>query len=313
VDVPKSKGDGRMEAFSLKSKNLLKSEDVERFPQARTHPVFPKRFGNIDCSRISDLAQLIRILLNFGFRYDRVSPFLEVFKIHKMMSFTQEEVFAFHDLFLKVCCLDLKLSVQRRAMNRIGTLIFQGNLKTVSTNYVLFLYRSFRTNPILRHRFEDVTPNQVDQILDRFLAILKPGVKEEEFQKFALMDHYLYLSKLEHDEFTKFFLQRYQNENDFVANAKPIIWKLRGYMIMDYADQVMKLYNRFKTNPVLSVRLSIHEPSQTRAMISLMLELVKDPSYLDQMENVAELHLDLKITEEGFVQFELVFLEVCIK
>jgi len=109
-----------MEAFSLKSVYLLKSEDIELFLQnARTHPVLSKRLGNIDSSRMSELAQRIRILLNSSFKYDRVSLFRKVLKIHKIKSITQEEVFAFRDLLLKECCpADFKPLSVKKKINR---------------------------------------------------------------------------------------------------------------------------------------------------------------------------------------------------
>jgi len=314
--VLESKDGGGIMDFSLKSEHLLGIEDVERFLQkATTHPVLSKRFKNIDSSRMIDLAKRIRILLNYAFKYDRLDPFQEVFKIHRMMSITQEEVLAFRDLFLEECCpANLKpSSVQKKIMDSIGTSILQGNRKKSSANNVLFFYRSVSTNPILRHRFENITPNRIDLILKKFMSILKPGVKEDEFIKLARMHHHLYLTKLEYDEFTKLFLQRYRKDSNFVDDAKPIIEKLRGYMITEDADHTMKLYNRFKTNPVLSKRFTILQPKQTKAILMLMLELIEDPNYLDKMEKLAESHLDLKITEEEFVEFEKVFLQVCSK
>jgi len=58
--------------------------------------------GFTDC-RISDLSKRISVMLNYAFKYDTITPFVDVLKIHTTMGITEEEVNSFMDLLLETC------------------------------------------------------------------------------------------------------------------------------------------------------------------------------------------------------------------
>jgi len=62
-----------------------------------------ERFKTLDIKRKNYLARHICVALNYSFKYDRVSTFKQLIKIHRMMAITKEEVDAYIDLFIAEC------------------------------------------------------------------------------------------------------------------------------------------------------------------------------------------------------------------
>jgi len=84
--------------------NTLKQKDVEQFlNKAMKHEILSKRFKTLDKKRKSYLARHMCVALNYSFKYDRVSFFKELIKIHRTMGITKEELGAFNVLFIKEC------------------------------------------------------------------------------------------------------------------------------------------------------------------------------------------------------------------
>jgi len=79
-------------------------EDVERFIRAAMrNPVIGRRFKKFTDSRVSDLSERISVMLNYAFKYNTVTPFADVLRLHTTLGITEEEVDVFHKLLLKVC------------------------------------------------------------------------------------------------------------------------------------------------------------------------------------------------------------------
>jgi len=81
------------------------------------------------------------VALNYSFKYDRVSSFKELMKIHRMMAITKEEVDAFNALFIKECFTKTlpEISVQRRVLERVGKLLVDGCSNEIESEEVIFL------------------------------------------------------------------------------------------------------------------------------------------------------------------------------
>jgi len=79
-------------------------EDTAQFIRAAIANEFiGGRFkGFTDC-RISDLSKRISVMLNYAFKYDTLTPFVDVLKMHTTMGITEEEVNSFIDLLLERC------------------------------------------------------------------------------------------------------------------------------------------------------------------------------------------------------------------
>jgi len=72
---------------------LLEFEDVKRCLQkARTDPKLGYHFRSINDNRMSQMANRICTLLDYAFKYDRLYPFVGLFKYHTIMKLSQEEV-----------------------------------------------------------------------------------------------------------------------------------------------------------------------------------------------------------------------------
>jgi len=82
-------------------------EEVAKFIRAAMrHPVIGRRFKRFTDSRISDLSKRISVMLNYAFKYNTVTPFVDVLRLHTTLGITEEEVDAFHELLLKQCYSD---------------------------------------------------------------------------------------------------------------------------------------------------------------------------------------------------------------
>jgi len=130
----------------------LKKEVVERFlNEVMKHPILSKRFKTLDKKKKSYLARHICVALNYSFKYDRVTSFKELIKIHRMMAITKEEVDAFNELCINKCFSRRlpELSVQRRVLGRVGKLIVEGYSNETESEEVLFLYRALRKSNLI--------------------------------------------------------------------------------------------------------------------------------------------------------------------
>jgi len=79
-------------------------QDTTRFIRAAmSNKDIGGRFKACTDYRISHLSKRISVMLNYAFKYDTITPFVDVLKIHTTMGITEEEVNSFIDLLLETC------------------------------------------------------------------------------------------------------------------------------------------------------------------------------------------------------------------
>jgi len=277
------------------------------------HEILSKRFKTLDKKRKSYLARHMCVALNYSFKYDRVSSFKELMKIHRMMAITKEEVDAFNDLFIKECLSKTlpELSVQRRVLERVGKLIVEGYSNEIESEEVLFFYRALKKSNLIAPKFEDANLKHIHQILTEIRNLLKPGTKNE---RFAALSKYqsLNITGPQFDEFTKLYLQMHDSKVDFIERVKPIIKKIRGYVVNDKADDMKMLYHEIMANPLLGQHLRTMLFESLTKMVNTIFEFVQDPKYVDRMDEIVDFHRDLGLSVEEVDEFESLFLQMSI-
>jgi len=253
------------------------------------------------------------VALNYSFKYDRVSSFKELMKIHRMMAITKEEVDAFNFLFIKECFAKTvpELSVQRRVLERVGKLIVEGNSNEIESEEVLFFYRALRKSNIVGPKFEDANLKHIHQILTEIRSLLKPGTKNERFAALSKYQSYN-ITGPQFDECTKLYLQMHDSKVDFMERVKPIIKKIRGYMVNDNADDMKTFYHEIRMNPLLGEHLRTMLFESLIKMVNTIVEFVQDPKYVDRMDEIVDFHRDLGLSVEEVDEFESLFLQMSI-
>jgi len=158
-------------------------------------------------------------------------------------------------------------------------------------------------------RFVDVNLNDIHQILTEIRSLLKPGVAEE---RLAALSKYqsFNISGSEFDEFTKLYLQMHDSKVDFILQVKPIIKKIRGYVVNEKAEGMKKLYHEIRVNRVFSWHLRSILFESLIKMANAIFKFVEDPENLEQMDEIVDLHRDLRISKEEVDEFESLFLRM---
>jgi len=100
----------------------------------------------------------------------------------------------------------------------------------------------------------DVNLNDIHQILTEIRSLLKSGVANE---RLAALSKYqsFHITGSEFDEFTKLYLQMHDSKVDYILRVKPIIIKMRGYVVNEKAEDMKKLYHETMVNRVFSCYL----------------------------------------------------------
>jgi len=291
---------------------LMEFEDVKRCLQkARTDPKLGYHFRSINDNRMSQMANRICSLLDYAFKYDRLYPFVGVFKYHTKMKLSQEEVDAFFDLLVNECFVGKGknglLPCQARVLNRIKTVILHGGLKAVSQNDITEFKRNLQYNHVLKERFQSVTLKQVEKIMLQFINILKPTVKEELMEMVIDRHKNHWISGEEYDEFTKEFLSLYE-DRDFLYEAAPVLSEMRKRIVVFEPIHELYIYNQFLKSHIFATRFSEIEPKKLRAIVSKIVKCVTEyPRSTDDIRTVAISHIALKLTELEIRELEDVF------
>jgi len=192
---------------------LMEFDDVMRCLQrARTDPKIGYHFCSINDTRISQMANRICSLVDYAFKYDRLYPFVGLFKYRTIMKLSQEEVDAFFDLLVDECFVgkgkNWLMPCQAKVLNRIKTLTLHGSLKAISQNDITEFKRKIQHNHVLKDRFKSITSKQVEKIMHQFINILKPTVKEELMEMVIDKHKNHWISEEEYDEFTNLVCMR---------------------------------------------------------------------------------------------------------
>jgi len=205
----------------------LNLDCIMRFlEKAKTHAIIGHRFKDIKDSRLVQIGERMLALLNYAFKYDRIYPFASLFGVHTMMNLTDDEVNAFFELLRKESFthgVEL-LPPNLRILNRIKTFILHGSMKTISDTDIIQFQSILQSNLILKDRFQNITSKQTKHVMTMFLKVLRPGkLKErEKLVKEIITKHELmWISSAEYNEFTKLFLQLYE-DSDFLTEAAPV-------------------------------------------------------------------------------------------
>jgi len=291
---------------------LMDIEDVKRCLQkAKTDAKLGYHFSSINDNRMSQMANRICSLLDYAFKYDRLYPFIGLFKYHTMMKLSQEEVDAFFDLLVNECFVGKGknglMPCQAKVLNRIKTLILHGSLKAVSQNDIAEFKRNLQHNHVLKERFQFVTLKQVEKIMHQFINILKPTATEELMEMLIDKHKNYWISEEEYDEFIKEFLSLYE-DRDFLNEAAPVLSEVRKRMVVFAPNHELHVYNQFLTSRIFAIRFSDIEPEKLRAIVSKMVKCVTDfPRSTDDIRTIAISHITLKLTELEIRELEDVF------
>jgi len=281
---------------------LIKYADVRRcLEKARTDPILEHHFNKIEHDRLSQVADRICSLLDYAFKYDRIYPFVGLFKYHANMKLNQEEVDAFFDLLVSECFTRKGkkglIPTQSRVLSRIKTLILNGNMQAISKSDIIEFKRSLQHNEILKERFRKITLNQVENIMLQFIDILKPTVKDELIEKVIDKHRNHWITEVEYDEFTKEFFRLYE-DRDFLVEAEPILNKMRNGIVVSEPNIELHIYNEFLRSEIFVRRFSEVEPAKVRAKVSKIVKWVTEyPRCADEMKDVAISPVALKLTE----------------
>jgi len=99
---------------------------------------------------------------------------------------------------------------------------------------------------------------------------------------------------------------------DFIERVKPIIKKIRSYIVNDSADDMKMFYDEIMMNPLLGWHLRTMLLESLTKMVNTIVEFVQDPKYVDRMDEIVDFHRDLGLSAEEVDEFEGLFLKVSI-
>jgi len=97
---------------------------------------------------------------------------------------------------------------------------------------------------------------------------------------------------------------------DFIERVKPIIEKIRGYMVNDKADDMKTLYHEIRMNPLLGYHLRNMPFESLIKMVKTIVKFVEDPKFVDRMDEMVHFHRDLGLSGEEVDEFESLFLKM---
>jgi len=205
----------------------LNLDGIMRFlKKAKTHPLIGHRFKDIKDPRLVQIGERMLALLKYAFKYDRIYPFASLFGVHTMMALSDDEVNSFFELLIKEAFthgVEL-LPSHLRILNRMKTFILHGTMKSISNTDIIQFQSILQSNKILKDRFKNTTPKQTEHIMTMFMKVLRTPESEErkKLVKEIISKHELmWISSIEYYEFTKLFLELYEDK-DFLTEAAAV-------------------------------------------------------------------------------------------
>jgi len=99
---------------------------------------------------------------------------------------------------------------------------------------------------------------------------------------------------------------------DFIERVKPIIEKIRGYIVNDKADDMKTLYHEIRMNPLLGYHLRTILFESLNKMVKTIVKFVKNPKYVDHMDEIVHFHRDLGLSGGEVDEFESLFLRMSV-
>jgi len=302
--------------LSNENSRELNLDGIMRFlKKAKTHPIIGHRFKEIKDARMVQIGERMLALLRYAFKYDRIYPFTTLFSVHTMMALTDQEVNAFFELLIKEAFTNgvELLPSNLRILNRIKTFILHGNIKSISKTDILQFHSILQSNTILKERFKNITVKQTENIMTQFVKVLRPGSskeREELVNEIISKHELMWISATEYDEFTKLFLELYE-DRDFLTEAAPIRKQIGDGMIVSALNYELQIYRAFNKNAILLKRFKGVEPNKIKIIIQRIVKLIKEyPSGVAQVRSLAKSHVHLKLSELELMELERVFLSV---
>merc|ERR1719228_669758 len=217
-------------------------------------------------------------LLKYAFKYDRIYPFTSLFGVHTMMALTEDEVDAFFELLIKEAFTgDVLLPSHLRILNRIKNFILDGTMKSISNTDIIQFQSILQSNTILKERFENITTKQTEKIMKMFLKVLSPGKlneREKLVNEIISKHELMWISSVEYDEFTKVFLELYE-DRDFLTEAAPVRKQIGEGLIASEPSYKLQIWRAFNENGILLKRFSGVEPLVIKIIISQIVKLIK--------------------------------------
>jgi len=294
----------------------LNLDGIMRFlKKAKTSPIIGHRFKDIKDSRLVQIGRRMLALLKYAFKYDRIYPFASLFGVHTMMALTDNEVNAFFELLIEEAFshgVEL-IPSHLRVLNRIKTLILHGTMKSISNTDIIQFKSILQSNTILKDRFKNITTKQTAHIMTMFLEVLSPGkLKEREklVNEIISIHEFMWISSIEYDEFTKLFLELYE-DRDFLTEAAPVRKQIGEGLIVSKLNYELQIWRAFNKNDILLKRFAGVEQHSIKIIISQIVKLINEyPMGVEQVEALAKSHVHLKLSELELMELERVFLSV---
>jgi len=299
-----------------KNTGELDLDGIMRFlKKAKTNPIIGHRFKDIKDSRLVQIGERMLALLKYAFTYDRIYPFASLFGVHTMMALTDDEVDTFFELLIKEAFTHgVKIQPSHlRILNRIKTLILHGTMKSISKTDIIQFQSIIQSNVILKNRFQNITTKQIEHVMKMFMKVLRPGnLKErEKLIKEIISKHELmWISPVEYEEFTKLFLELYE-DRDFLIEAAPVRKQIGEGMTDSLINYKLQIWSAFNKNNILLKRFVGVEPNDIKIIILQILKLIMEyPKGVEQVKSLAISHVHLKLSELELMELERVFLSV---
>jgi len=295
-------------------------EDTARFIRAAiSNRVIGGRLkGFTDC-RISDLSKRISVMLNYAFKYETITPFIDVLEMHTKMGITEDEVNSFIDLLLKTCYPNQSVwfPVQEKILEQIKMYILNGSENTVrispeewgTLTELPHFYRLISNHFLFTDLFEEITHNQMDKMVDMIDHVMKLGAKEETLKEITAKHKHLCISTIEYETFISVWLREFQKDALFVNRALPIIDKLRGYVVMEYEREVLDICHMIKVNQVLGRRFRKYKEHDLRSLIAKTIQSSRNQDQ-EKLEKVAMMYQP-KLVDKELLELSQIFNLVC--
>jgi len=304
----------------------LRCEQISRFlGKAQNDPDIGKYFTRLNSYKIEELSLRICVMLNYAFKYQTITPFEDVLKMHTTMGISEEDAEIFLDLLREECFQmgTRETAVQKRIFKRMKLFIVHGGGNKVrlsiggkvvwgSLGKVKHFLPLVRRNSILKRQFDDVSPSQMErmtEMLDNLLST--PNVGSRTLLQLGEQHKHLFISGIEFDTFIMLWIREYQKDVHFVTRAMPIIDRLRSHFVMAHERKVLDLCHMLKVSWVLSSWIKNFKECKMRSLCAATLKYLetaqKDTSTQSHLDLSALLHRDLQMTKEEFLEFQRIY------
>jgi len=304
----------------------LSSEQISRFlGRAQKDPDIGKYFSKLNSYKIEELSLRICVMFNYAFKYQTITPFEDVLKMHTTMGISEEDAEIFLDL-LRDECFQMgtrETAVQKRIFKRMKLFIVYGGGHKVRLSIggkvvwgtlgnVKHFCPLVRRNSILKRQFHDVSPSQMERMTEMLDILLsKSNVNNGTLIELGVKHKHLFISGIEFDTFIMLWLREHQKDVHFVTRAMPIIDRLRNHFVMAHERKILDLCHMLKVSWILSSWIKNFKERKMRSLCAATLKYLdtaqEDTSNHSHLDLSAILHRDLQMTEDEFLEFQRIY------